>query len=577
MKLIINCEKNIEAIEYGFFSIGDILGLDIEFVDQILDKTPIPVLIYYGRTIPGDIYSMPFDKIFHILPSEDSNIIAPDLFLEDSQITSIPFAFGSGLTSIDPGSVACKSPSSVFAEWVDQRTLRCSIDFPLSVSYILSLEHERDQRSDKLGRPIGSESLIYQKGFSDVPVVDRLASTFWMLCCCAYTRAKALLVRKIPWPNFRKFCMPISHDIDLVQKWTVNAVIKEGVSILTETPKRHLQYTMKTLKSVASSYFDRKTDPYWNFSQIISLEKKYDMSSTFYFLTRRKHHRINNQKIVGNYGRMHEDVGSMMKEIYDSGFEIALHGSIDGFNDGNILEAERNQIESSLNVICNGIRQHFLLFDKDRTPFEQLKAGFQYDSTVGYRDICGYRCGTGFPYSWFNLFVNGKDNFLEIPLVVMDSSLVLEKRGDSNGCRERLFDLLRQGLKQESCITLLWHNTSFSDPSYPWLRQLFEDALQFAHKSEAWVTNLSSLYQWWLQRREIKIDLVQSNEKTYVINVRDVPKTYTFGIEVFVPKGLTYEVSAVNNFTFQETAEENMFENNSVCGGKLHRLYVHPG
>jgi len=577
MHVVIGDEKNREYARYGFFAIADILGLNLEIVNQISEEKPFSVLIYYGRAIPVELYEKSFEVILHILPSDPLSIIDGNVFLGETHTISTPFAFGSKLGSVAAEWIVGKSETSVFAGWVDQRTLRCSIDFPLSVSYFLSLEHERNQRTDELGRPIGPESWIYHKGFSNVPVVDRLVAAFWMLCCCAYARAKALLVRKIPWPNHRKFCMPVSHDIDLVQKWTVNAVIKEGISILTDRQKRHLQYATQTLRSVASSHFNRKTDPYWNFNQIISLEKKYGISSTFYFLTYRKHHRINNQKMVGNYGRRHKDVCSIMKEIYREGCEIGLHGSIDGFKDGNILEAERHQIEGCFNGACNGIRQHFLLLDKNRTPFEQLKAGFQYDSTLGYRDICGYRCGTGFPYSWFNLFMEGNDNFLEVPLIVMDSSLVIEKSGNLSGCHDQLFSFLQQSLNQESCATLLWHNTSFSDPSYPWLRQLFEDALSFAHKNDGWVTNISSLCQWWLQRRKIKLDLVRSNEKTYIINIVDAPTAYIFGLDVFVPEGLTYEFKGLNNFTFEKTTEENMFKNNRVCNGKLHRLYVHPG
>jgi hypothetical protein len=574
MQVLINCEKNVEAVEYGFFSIGDILGLEIDIVDQISNKVPIPVLLYYGKTIPGEMFGKQAEIAFHILPSERSNIVAPDLFGGDDRI-SIPFAFGTRLTSTDPTRIVGKSTSSGFAGWVDQRTLRCSIDFPLSVSYFLSLEHERDQRTDELGRPIGPKSWICQKGFSNVPVVDRLVAAFWMLCCYAHARAKALLVRKIPWPNHRKFCMPVSHDIDLVQKWTVNAVIKEGISILTDTQKRHLQYATQTLRSVASSHFNIKTDPYWNFNQIISLEKKYDVLSTFYFLAYRKHHRINNQKMVGNYGRRHKDVCSIMKEICREGCEIGLHGSIDGFRDGNILEAERNQIEGCFNGACNGIRQHFLLLDKDITPFEQLKAGFQYDSTLGYRDICGYRCGTGFPYSWFNLFMDGKENFLEVPLIVMDSSLVIEKSGNLSGCHDQLLGFLQQALNQESCMTLLWHNTSFSDPSHPWLRQLFEDALSFAHKNDGWVTNISSLCQWWLQRRKIRLQVIQSNRKGH-INIIDPPSDYIFGLDVFVPEGLMYEFRNLNSFEIEKTGEIEMFKNHSGYSGKICRLYVHP-
>jgi hypothetical protein len=575
MQVLINCEKNMEAVKYGFFSIGDILGLDIAFVDQISNKIPIPVLLYYGEAIPEESFGQQVEIAFHILPSGRSNIITPDFFVEDNQIKSIPFAFGARLTSTDRGRMVGKSRSSAFAGWVDERTLRCSIDFPLSVSYFLKLEHERDQRTDELGRPIGPESWIYQKGFSNVPVVDRLVAAFWTLCCCAYARAKALLVRKIPWPNHRKFCMPVSHDVDLVQKWTVNAVIKEGISILTDREKRHLQYATQTLRSIASSHFDRKTDPYWNFNQIISLEKKYDISSTFYFLTYRKHHRINSQKIVGNYGRRHKEVCSVMKDIYREGCEIGLHGSIDGFKDGNILKAERNQIEGCFNGTCNGIRQHFLLLDKDRTPLEQLKAGFQYDSTLGYRDICGYRCGTGFPYSWFNLFMDGNDNFLEVPLIVMDSSLLIEKRGDLSGCHDQLFGFLQQSLNQESCATLLWHNTSFSDPSYPWLRQLFEDALSFAHKNDGWVTSISNVCQWWLQRRRMKLQVTQSDRKRR-IHVIDPPSHYIFGLDVFVPEGLMYEFEGLDNFEVERTGETEMFKNHGSCSGKLYRLYVHP-
>ena len=56
MQVLINCEKNMEAVKYGFFSIGDILGLDIAFVDQISNKIPIPVLLYYGEAIPEEMF-----------------------------------------------------------------------------------------------------------------------------------------------------------------------------------------------------------------------------------------------------------------------------------------------------------------------------------------------------------------------------------------------------------------------------------------------------------------------------------------------------------------------------------------
>ena len=85
--------------------------------------------------------------------------------------------------------------------------------------------------------------------------------------------------------------------------------------------------------------------------------------------------------------------------------------------------AEKSSVDSALKVVARGGRQHYLRFDVSSTWKFWEKGGFAYDSTVGYAEHEGFRCGTCHPYVPFIIDEDRVCRVQEVPLIVMDGTL----------------------------------------------------------------------------------------------------------------------------------------------------------
>ena len=103
---------------------------------------------------------------------------------------------------------------------------------------------------------------------------------------------------------------------------------------------------------------------------------------------------------------------------------------------------------------------HLVGFLIPRAVIAWNDAGLAYDSTLGFPEAAGFRCGTSFEYPVFNLQSRQKLELRERPLIVMETSLF---SSSYMGLSERralekivqLSDVCRSFGGQ---FTMLWHN-----------------------------------------------------------------------------------------------------------------------
>jgi len=92
--------------------------------------------------------------------------------------------------------------------------------------------------------------------------------------------------------------------------------------------------------------------------------------------------------------------------------------------------------------------------------------GQRIDSTLSYADHAGFRCGICYEFSVFDLEKRQVLPLRERPLIVMEGSVLGEQYMKLSG-QEALGYML---MLKERCqqfngdFTLLWHNSSFTDP-----------------------------------------------------------------------------------------------------------------
>ncbi len=285
----------------------------------------------------------------------------------------------------------------------------------------------------------------------------------------------------IQYPDNKQFAVCLTHDVDEIYP-----------------PLKHtLLSTLTCLKGLDFSGFKRQAfwklhgkeqSPYWNFQEIMNLEEKYGARSSFYFLATDadiRRFRYNIEDLEGELGR-----------IVDRGWEVGLHGGYYACNDLEEIGREKERLERALGRKITGYRNHYLRFQVPDSWETLEKAGFGYDTTLGYPDMVGFRNGMCHPFRPYNLRNNTEVNILEIPLVIMDGTLFDSVRSYDEAWEmaKRLIDTVASF---NGVLTLNWHTNNFNCPFRASWSRMYEKLLEYCFRKNAWITCGRDLWEWW--------------------------------------------------------------------------------
>jgi len=117
-----------------------------------------------------------------------------------------------------------------------------------------------------------------------------------------------------------------------------------------------------------------------------------------------------------------ELIQKLASEALSKGYEIGLHPSYLAAEDPVLFLKEKSFLEKLIGQKIELSRQHYLHFDFEKTLDILEQNGIQEDSSLGYNEHVGFRCGTGFNYFLFNWKLKAKSTVKEQPLIWMDSA-----------------------------------------------------------------------------------------------------------------------------------------------------------
>ena len=118
-------------------------------------------------------------------------------------------------------------------------------------------------------------------------------------------------------------------------------------------------------------------------------------------------------------------------------------------------------------------RQHYLRFAAPHTWQVWDDAGMAWDSTLGYPEAEGFRCGICQDYPVFNFLTRKRLALREKPLIAMDVTLALYRQYTPETAIERLQYLQRQVERHGGEFVLLWHNSSWNHYFWADWRKVF--------------------------------------------------------------------------------------------------------
>jgi hypothetical protein len=307
------------------------------------------------------------------------------------------------------------------------------IDYVASIFYLINSIQEYGATSlDAIGRFRYEDS--YQKKFGCV------TKNLVQECSEKLIHEYRLDDFKTPKRKTRFF---LSHDIDSIH----GALLQDGLFLARRL--RFLPMFQVMIRTVLGR-------PDWfNMDKIMDLEDEYSFKSTFFWLANMG--RINDEEVNADYDIALGNVQAMIGQVGNRGWENGIHKSI---SPDSILQEIDNAMFTPV-----GNRHHYLKFTLPKLYQDLEASGLRMDASLGFAEELGFRNSYGLPFKPFDISNRKMYSFLEIPLHVMDGTLQKYKRIPLKETGDCIIRFIEEN-KEDCILSLLWHNTLFTDYKY---------------------------------------------------------------------------------------------------------------
>jgi len=275
---------------------------------------------------------------------------------------------------------------------------------------------------------------------------------------------------RIEFPNNSKFAICLTHDVDFINSRMLAKIARE----------LHLKPKLWDL-----IHKTRKTFGYSNsINDIIRLEESYNAHSTFFLLPLRQNEPDYNYSI--------EEISEEISELIRCDKEIGLHGGHNSYCNIEKLENDKKRIEEAIGKKVFGYRNHRLRFRTPLTWNILEQKGFKYDSTFGYVDAIGFRNGMCHPFRPYDLMQQRFIDIIEIPLVIMDTTLFHYMNLNENECWQVIRMTIDIIEKYQGAAAFLWHNHNIRG----WKGRLYRKLLSYCKEKKAWLASGEEIAKW---------------------------------------------------------------------------------
>jgi len=285
----------------------------------------------------------------------------------------------------------------------------------------------------------------------------------------------------IEYPGNKQFAVCLTHDVDEIYP-PLNHTVLSSLKCLKGLNFRGFK------RQVSWKVHGKEKSPYRNFKAIMDLEEEYGARSSFYFLA--------TNADITRFRYNIEDLENELGQIKDRGWEVGLHGGYYAFNNLEEILREKNRLEQELDKKVIGYRNHYLRFQVPDTWEKLAKAGFGYDTTLGYSEMVGFRNGMCHPFMPYNLRADREINILEIPMAIMDDTLFESVQSYERALMltKRLIDTVAL---YNGVICLNWHSESFNCPFKNMREIMYNEILEYCACKSAWMTSGEKIWRWW--------------------------------------------------------------------------------
>ncbi|MFP4289310.1 MAG: polysaccharide deacetylase family protein [Bacteroidales bacterium] len=363
---------------------------------------------------------------------------------EHIQIVPCGLLHEKGLRDIQPDIIKKDGLSALFPD--TSKNKLCDMGFDIfSMAFYLVTRYEEylPYIEDKFGRFEADQSISLQRGFLEIPLIDKLTMVL-----------KNKIVSKFPFLNSRerKFEFIPTYDIDVAYAYRGRGISRNTLAI----SKDLLTFNFTNLSNRMKVLLKKSDDPFDTYELQLNLQKQYQLHPIYFFH-------------VGDYGAYDKNISvhsplyiHVCKMLGDYA-ETGVHPSFASHHRKNRLNKEIRRLSEILNREVENSRQHYLKIHFPDTYQDLIKNGIKRDFSMGYATHTGFRAGTCTPFPWYDLTSETETPLLVYPVTVMDASLKSYMNLNIEDSIDKIKKLADEVKSVEGTFVSLWHNDALSN------------------------------------------------------------------------------------------------------------------
>lgn len=260
---------------------------------------------------------------------------------------------------------------------------------------------------------------------------------------------------------------------------------------------------LKALLSLPGVYFGIFRDFWFQLDRYMEIEK--GLCSTFFFIPFKDHpgYALKGKSLKYRSARYDvNDYKTHIESLLREGHEIGIHG-LDAWHDSQRGGKELQVMREITGEEEAGVRMHWLYFSEG-SPRSLENAGFKYDSSMGFNDAVGYRCGTTQVF-----LLPGTSELFELPLHVQDTAMFYPNRmglTESQAlilCERLIGDVRSYG----GAFAVNWHQRSLG-PERNW-DDFYMEVLKIFKNENVWFATAGQAVNWFRKRRSVQFNEVR--------------------------------------------------------------------
>ena len=320
--------------------------------------------------------------------------------------------------------------------------------FAASFYLISRYEEYLPHKLDKYGRYDHTQSIAFQKGFLQRPIVEE-----WMYEFC----------RVYDLQRKSSFTYQPTYDIDQAWSWKHKGWKRNLGGWIRDI----IYLNTRALKNRLLVLAGKKQDPFDAFDWMDDLHQQLN---PFYFFILAKKNGQYDKQILPSVPAWQ----ALIKKI-SARYTTGIHPSWAAHTSDESLKEELTTFQAITGATAMHARYHYIAFTLPHGYQRLIEQGIRHDHSMGYGSINGFRASTSIPFKWFDLSAN-KTTDLEIhPFCWMDANSYYEQQLTADQALVEL-NMFKEVLKKTGGqMQVIWHNNFLgTDPQFVEWRKICE-------------------------------------------------------------------------------------------------------